>query len=91
MIAVAQKTSGNPVANISNSLNIGFISFVSHLGIPSKIMIPSFDGRVMNMLGLGDIAIPGLLLSFLYRLPLSRSFLYYRYFFFYEFTFTYFL
>lgn len=71
MLSVAQKTTTNPVAHVAKAMNITAPSLTSHLELPSKMIIPSFDGVSASMLGLGDIAVPGLLLSFLYRLSLQ--------------------
>jgi len=37
------------------------------------MIIPSLDGQSVSLLGLGDIAVPGLLISFLYRQGFPRA------------------
>jgi len=77
MLSVAEKTTSNPVARVAEALNISSVSISAHIELPSKMIIPTLDGRGWGMLGLGDIAVPGILLSFLYRQTFPRAAFYY--------------
>ena len=77
MLSVAQKTAANPMSQVAKAMNLNVSSMTSKLELPSKMIIPSLDGVTGSILGLGDIAIPGLLISFLYRLAIPRAELYF--------------
>jgi len=73
MVSVAQKTATNPVVQVAKAMNLEAETMAPRLELPAKMIVPSFDGESVSLLGLGDIAIPGLLLSFLYRSSLPKS------------------
>lgn len=73
MVAVATKQATNPVHDIGQTFNIGFLkSVTNHIELPLKLLFPdlSGSGRTM-MLGLGDIALPGALVSLALRSDIS--------------------
>jgi len=77
MVSVAQKTASNPMSHVAKAMNLDMSSMASKLELPSKLIVPSLDGVSGSILGLGDIAIPGLVISFFYRLPIPRAGLYF--------------
>jgi hypothetical protein len=74
MVEVASRRSSNPVSVVGNMLNIPAMkSFPTMLDLPIKLIFPNFkSGRVM-MLGLGDIALPGMLVSYALRCDTALS------------------
>jgi signal peptide peptidase-like protein 3 len=68
MVAVATKQASNPVSVVAEGLKIGnYINATSFVELPIKLIFPNtFTGRVM-MIGLGDIALPGALVSLALR------------------------
>jgi len=58
MVAVATKEANNPVATIAKALKLPTSSMVPKLQLPNKLIF----GHLM--LGLGDLVMPGVLLSF---------------------------
>lgn len=71
MVKVATQPADNPISFVADK--IGSITYEEvpssrHLSLPGKLVFPSYSeqGR-MSMLGLGDIVMPGLLLSFVLR------------------------
>merc|ERR1719245_10465 len=81
MLEMATKNSDNPVrVVVSKMIDIQEDSYVNKiftkkLVMPGKLMIPSsLDGSGdFSMLGLGDIVMPGVLISFLYSEPEFHS------------------
>lgn len=79
MVSVAQKTTVHPATQFSRRL-MGLAEQQEETGdfdLPLKIVIPAIDGSASCILGLGDMAIPEILLSFLYRLELPTGKKYY--------------
>jgi len=79
MVSVAQKTTMHPATQLSRKL-MGFGDTEEGGGgfdLPLKIIIPALDGTATCILGLGDLAIPEIMLSFLYRLELPSGKKYY--------------
>jgi len=75
MVAVATKQASNPVHYVAKSLNISTQSIAPTLHLPMKLMWGAF------MLGLGDMVVPGLLVSFALRFDnLKRNSLFGGYF-----------
>jgi len=76
MVSVAQKTIPHPMSQISRKLmSVGDpqSEAVARFDLPLKIIIPAFDGSASCLLGLGDLAIPSIMLSFLYRLEIPSG------------------
>lgn len=75
MVSVATKTIAHPVTQISRKLMAapaaGFAA--PTFDLPLMIIIPAFDGTSSCILGLGDLAIPSIMLSFIYRLELPHG------------------
>jgi hypothetical protein len=68
MVSVATKSTNNVIHNLGSTINSSFLqSFVSKLDMPIKliVLIESSANRPY-ILGLGDIALPGLLLRLAY-------------------------
>eukprot|EP00732_Lithocolla_globosa_P005436 Lithocolla_globosa_v1_NODE_5628_length_1208_cov_3.777971.p1 type:complete len:332 gc:universal NODE_5628_length_1208_cov_3.777971:1162-167(-) len=80
MVAVATKSSSNPVVKIAHALNVTAPYAVPEIQLPSKLMFPSTteDGLFhFWFLGLGDLVVPGLVLGCLFRLSHPKLFRYF--------------
>lgn len=72
MVKVATQPAANPISFVADKLgstgsNYDY-PFSRQLSLPGKLVFPSYSGNgQMSMLGLGDIVMPGLLLSFVLR------------------------
>eukprot|EP00638_Chattonella_subsalsa_P003841 CAMPEP_0117765326 /NCGR_PEP_ID=MMETSP0947-20121206/20037_1 /TAXON_ID=44440 /ORGANISM="Chattonella subsalsa, Strain CCMP2191" /LENGTH=237 /DNA_ID=CAMNT_0005587943 /DNA_START=375 /DNA_END=1088 /DNA_ORIENTATION=+ len=65
MVEVATRNSQNPAGNLAKALNVPVIkNAVSELQLPMKLIVPNWGASHFSMLGLGDIAIPGIFLAF---------------------------
>ena len=68
MVAVASKESQHPAVWLADTLSITPPpSLVRTIQLPGKLIFPSWDGRSRSILGLGDLAIPGMLVSMYHR------------------------
>eukprot|EP01036_Dinobryon_divergens_P025817 gene25817-34404_t len=74
MVEVATKKATNPVHDLGAALNIPILqeAVTRTIELPIKLLIPVSGARMM-MLGLGDIALPGALVSLALRCDLSLS------------------
>jgi signal peptide peptidase-like 3 len=65
MVAVATKQASNPVHDLGELLNIPVVqnAFSVNMELPLKLIFRSFSTERTMMLGLGDIALPGALVS----------------------------
>lgn len=73
MVSVAMQQASNPVHTVANTLKLpGFQAITKKLELPVKLVfprnllggaVPSSTGTEFMMLGLGDMAIPGMLLA----------------------------
>ncbi|MCO5552544.1 hypothetical protein L7F22_006056 [Adiantum nelumboides] len=73
MVSVAMQQASHPVHTVANSLKLpGFQAITKKLELPVKLVfprnllggaVPSSNGAEFMMLGLGDMAIPGMLLA----------------------------
>ncbi len=78
MVEVATKEASNPVREVGAALHIDFLQTLGtrHINLPIKLLYPVYQWvkghREMGymMLGLGDIALPGILLSMAYQFDL---------------------
>ncbi|XP_046839970.1 signal peptide peptidase-like 3 [Xenia sp. Carnegie-2017] len=71
MVKVATQPANNPISFVDDKIGSTIYKGAAsnkHLSLPGKLVFPSYSekGR-MSMLGLGDIVMPGLLLSFVLR------------------------
>ena len=69
MVVVAEKQAASPIQQAGEHFNIPFLKqFVPRLELPLKLILPSDStpGRYV-MLGLGDMALPGVLLNYAFR------------------------
>eukprot|EP00294_Goniomonas_avonlea_P017143 CAMPEP_0114569438 /NCGR_PEP_ID=MMETSP0114-20121206/16628_1 /TAXON_ID=31324 /ORGANISM="Goniomonas sp, Strain m" /LENGTH=146 /DNA_ID=CAMNT_0001756321 /DNA_START=189 /DNA_END=626 /DNA_ORIENTATION=- len=60
MVAVAMSGTANPAARLAKALSLPF-KVPELISLPAKIVIPL--GESVSVLGLGDIALPGLIVS----------------------------
>ncbi|KAL8577462.1 Signal peptide peptidase-like 3 [Nucella lapillus] len=69
MVKVATRPAENPVGIFAKKLHLtGLVRDVPKLSLPAKLVFPSSQSAGnFNMLGLGDIVMPGLLLCFVLR------------------------
>lgn len=71
MVKVATQPAANPISFVADKLgstSYGQFSQSRQLSLPGKLVFPSYsENGQMSMLGLGDIVMPGLLLSFVLR------------------------
>jgi len=68
MVEVAQKAASNPVRAVGRNLNLPFLkAAVRNLQLPFKLMFPNLVSPGFSILGLGDIALPGVFLAFILR------------------------
>jgi hypothetical protein len=68
MVEVATKESENPVHVLGEYLKIPLIQqFQSKLSLPLKLIMPDSHTDHYAMLGLGDIALPGMLVAYALR------------------------
>lgn len=65
MLEVATREPNNPLQNLADEY-LG-ISFQHTVSLPIKLIIPSSQSNSFMMLGLGDIALPGLLIAYALR------------------------
>lgn len=75
MLEVATKQATNPVRQIGEHFNIHALKSASvNIELPLKLLFPNGDGSGRySMLGLGDIAMPGILCSLAMRFDLSPT------------------
>lgn len=68
MVEVATKAAANPVQQVGEQLHIEALkSIQTTLELPIKLILPDFASSRKIMLGLGDIALPGALISLAMR------------------------
>eukprot|EP00041_Stephanoeca_diplocostata_P009315 m.143197 g.143197 ORF g.143197 m.143197 type:complete len:376 (+) comp17691_c0_seq2:137-1264(+) len=64
MVNVATKQGTNPIQAVASSLSMPLSHGLPALSIPAKVLFPSFqNGGAFAVLGLGDIVLPGFLLT----------------------------
>ncbi|CAM6116507.1 unnamed protein product [Calypogeia fissa] len=82
MVSVATQQASNPMHTVANSLNLpGSNSITQKLDLPVKLLFPrdllgvpaGRSGSEFMMLGLGDMAIPGMLLALVYCFDHRKS------------------
>mmetsp|Transcript_27723 Transcript_27723/g.46601 ORF Transcript_27723/g.46601 Transcript_27723/m.46601 type:complete len:375 (-) Transcript_27723:99-1223(-) len=68
MVEVATKVAANPIYDMGEQLHVEVLKSVKPtMELPMKLMVPNFTSGRMMMLGLGDIALPGALVSLALR------------------------
>lgn len=72
MVEVATTAPTNPASTLASWLHLP-INPVKTLALPAKLMIPTSDGKHFAILGLGDIILPEVLLSYLLHFDLTHN------------------
>jgi signal peptide peptidase-like protein 3 len=67
MVSVATKVAANPIYEVGKHMHMAMRYVKPTMELPIKLMIPNFENGRMMMLGLGDIALPGALVSLALR------------------------
>jgi len=73
MVEVATKQASNPLQQIGERMGVSALASITrHVDLPLKLILPTWDGTGgMSVLGLGDIAMPGILCSLALRCDCS--------------------
>jgi hypothetical protein len=75
MVTVATKQASNPLQQIGEKMGVSALASITrHVDLPLKLILPTWDGTgSMSVLGLGDIAMPGILCSLALRCDCSHQ------------------